>query len=591
MMLRQGVTKRGDAINATDLSNHANHHAAVHSILKNRQIKVASEPIKRSKSVSRREGGLSSSLTRQRSRSRSDSARKLGRKGKSKNRSQSQPPRSQINTIRENKGHEDSISLLKKLEKNSPHSSLPTDCGKNTLSARCKSERDWDVEQRPSRGRDTGARQMCASALVSTSRSARGASLNRYSNFLRRGRSASAKGREDKNKSLIRYVSSSRILHSHQEAVDTSKEHSRDEVAPYDAIVLRENSFESFQSSLTGDLEMTKPRSKSLIRSAIRHLGITSKKRLDHSSRDQDNDNTQVTESTTKTSNEDNSNAKYAEASQREWNPENTLLKQQGEQLEIIDSDSDEDRSCATRSDQGLSDSCDKLNNEGNGTTFQYDPFHSSEHPMFRTTMQCDEESAASPQKDLAPNRLASSIGKVIGRGRSLSIGRKKIGIDLESKELKQNRSKRSKSIHRQLQRTTKQQTKRKQTILRSVSVDPKTKRSSRDKRKSTNRSTSLARMQSKKTCATFNTQKSEFLQSSEKPRKKKVKCIVCRQRLSKGQCVEHLDLYFCSGSDGLTSCFQCAKCQCELNRLPAEDIRVCNAQVMTNSRGSVVRW
>jgi hypothetical protein len=205
--------------------------------------------------------------------------------------------------------------------------------------------------------------------------------------------------------------------------------------------------------------------------------------------------------------------------------------------------------------------------------------------------MQCDEESAASPPKDLTSKRLASSIGKVIARGRSLSVGRKKIGIDLESQiEPKQSQSKRSKSIHSKLQKPTKQQSSKKQSKLRSASVDTKTKRSNRGKSKSSSRSISAARMQPKKKCDSLNDQKAEFLQSSEKPRKKKVKCIVCRQRLSKGQCVEYLDLYFCPDSDGQVSCFRCAKCQCPLNQLPAEDIRVCNAQVMTNSRGSVVQ-
>ena len=600
-MLRQGVTKRGDAINVADLSNSnfANHHAEVHSILKNRHIKVTPEQPRRSKSVSRREGGVSSSLTRRRSRSRSGSARKLGSKSKSKSRSQSQPPRNRSTNNTEKKSKllvetdsgldEDELGLLEKSCKESvPFPSY--DYRKNTCDTRCKSERDQNGNDRLSRGRDTGARHQSESVLLPSTRSARGASLSRYSNFLRRGRSASARDRKQQNKSLVRCVSPSRIVHSQQEVMGVSKRHSREEV-PYDAIVLRENSFESFQSSLTGDhLEMVKPRSKSLIRSAIRHLGMTSKKRLDQSTRDQDNDNTQVTESTMNTSSK-NSNADCAEPSQTQWDPEDTLLKQQGEQLDIIDSDSEEDRSCATRSDQGLNDSCDKLNDEGNDT-FQYDPFHSSGHPMFQKTMQCDEESAASPPKDLTSKRLASSIGKVIARGRSLSVGRKKIGVDLESQiEPKQNQSKRSKSIHPKLQKPTKQQSTKKQSKLRSASVDTKTNRSNRGKSKSSSRSISVARMHSKKKGASLNDQKVEFLQSSEKSRKKKVKCIVCRQRLSKGQCVEYLDLYFCPDSDGQVSCFRCAKCQCQLNQLPSEDIRVCNAQVMTNSRGSVVQW
>jgi hypothetical protein len=370
-------------------------------------------------------------------------------------------------------------------------------------------------------------------------------------------------------------------------------EHDARKGIPYDAIVVRENSFESHESSLTAvsnELLNAKPRSKSLIRSAIKHLGISSKRKEEHL-RDHDIDNTQVTESTMNTSGEE-SNATCAPAPK--WNPKNSLLKQ-GEQLEIIDSDSDEDDSCATRSDQG--DNCNKLN-LGGTDTLKYDQvFHSSEHPMFRKTMDCEDDESAdfshsSPLKELKPRRWAS-IGKTIGRGRSLSVGRRKFQTDLEAKITPKNNDD-DEANQKQLSKPTSRQSQKKQvkpttkqSKLRSASVDTRSLAKATSKGK-TSRSISVSRISRKK----VNTnQETEFLPAATKPRKKKVKCIVCRQRLSKGQCTEHLDLYFCAQTSEQKSCFQCAKCHCELDQLPPGDLRVCNAQVMTNSRGSVVQW
>eukprot|EP00804_Cyclotella_cryptica_P009447 CCRYP_017780-RB/>CCRYP_017780-RB protein AED:0.01 eAED:0.01 QI:1656/1/1/1/0.5/0.33/3/381/893 len=111
-----------------------------------------------------------------------------------------------------------------------------------------------------------------------------------------------------------------------------------------------------------------------------------------------------------------------------------------------------------------------------------------------------------------------------------------------------------------------------------------------------THRSTSVSRMPSKKN-ATNRADKStapkpEFLPSTVKPRKKKVKCIVCRKRLSKSNCIEHMDLYFCAGSDGHNSCFQCVKCHFGLDQLIGEDanVRLSGCQVISNARGSIVQ-
>lgn len=425
-----------------------------------------------------------------------------------------------------------------------------------------------------------GARQQSEPAELSISKPpSRGASLNRYSNFLRRGRSASARGRQQRNQ--------------HGDGNEDVRKG-----IPSDAIVVRENSFESHESSLTGDHELHRqPRSESLIRSAIRHLGISKKR--DQDGREHDNDNTQVTESTLNTSG-DISNASSTPKPQ--WDPSNSLIKQSG-QLEIIDSDSEEDQSCATRSDQGLNDSNNELV-EDTGTLKYDQAFHSSEHPMFRKTMDCDEESEnlslTLPSKELRPRHLMASIGKVIGRGRSLNVSRRKFKTNQDAAAdaaaataAEAEHSSPPVQTHSRSQSSSHQLPKKKpvkQSKLRAASVDTRNRlKPSGSKKNKSSRSISVSRVSSaKKVIANSD---AEFLPTAVKPRKKKVKCIVCRQRLSKGQCIEHMELYFCCGLDGQGSCFQCAKCRCALDQLPPGDVRVCNAQVMTNARGSVVQW
>ena len=600
-MLRQGVTKRGDAINVASTSTYASHHAEVHSILKNRHINVqaiapAPEGARRSKSASRREaGGLSSSLTRTRSKSRS--SRKLGGKPKGK-RSHSQPAvdhgeSKRSAKLKQQSDDEDERCLLD--GSSDEYDISPThhsDHRKNNV--RSKSERVRNDSRAP-RGRDIGARQQSEpTQLPITKPPTRGTSLNRYSNFLRRGRSASARGRQQQQNQLIRSLSPNRFLYSQQQ--ESANDDARRDI-PYDAIVVRENSFESHESSLTGDHEYhSKPRSKSLIRSAIRHLGISKKNPV---SQELDNDNTHVTESTLNTSCDISNTSSSAAPAQ--WDPKKSLL-QQGGQLEIIDSDSEEDQSCATRSDEGLNDSNNKLDMEEAHDTLKYDQvFHSSKHPMFRKTMDCDEESEnisnTSPPKEPKPRQLMASIGKAIGRGRSLSVSRRKFTKGQEADTVVAARpsmqTQHSKSSNRQLQKKpVKQHSMSKQSKIRAASVNTQNRlKASASNRSKSSRSISVSRMSKKKVATGSDGQKAEFLPDAVKPRKKKVKCIVCRQRLSKGQCVEHMDLYFCSGLDGHGSCFQCAKCRCALDQLPSGDIRVCNAQVLTNNRGSVVQW
>lgn len=601
-MLRQGVTKRGDAINASSSSTFAIHHAEVHSILKNRHIKVqaispAPEGTRRSKSTTRHEkGGLSSSLTRTRSKSRS--SRKLGSKSKSK-RSHSQPAsrsksesKSKTKPTRQDDEVEDDERGL--LESSGGCDSSPARSFERKGNVRSKSERR--TKDAPvSRGRDMGARQQSEPAELLTSKPpSRGASLNRYSNFLRRGRSASARCRQQQNQ-LMRSLSPSRFLYSQQQDGEGNCDARKG--IPYDAIVVRENSSESHESSLTGDHELHRqPKSKSLIRSAIRHLGISKKR--DQGGREQDNDNTQVTESTLNTSGEMSNSSSTAKP---QCDPSNSLLKQTG-QLEIIDSDSEEDQSCATRSDQGLNDSNNKLDVE-DADTLKYDQvFHSSEHPMFRKTMDCDEESenlslTLSP-KELRPKQLMASIGKAIGRGRSLSVSRRKFKTNQDAAAVaaaatEETEHTRPAPAHSRSPSSSRQLPKKKpakQSKLRAASVDTRNRlKPSASKKKKSSRSISVSRVSSAKKIIANS--EAEFLPTAIKPRKKKVKCIVCRQRLSKGQCIEHMDLFFCCSSDGQSSCFQCAKCRCALDQLPSGDVRVCNAQVMTNSRGSVVQW
>ena len=369
-----------------------------------------------------------------------------------------------------------------------------------------------------SRGRDTESRNQSGS-------SSRGASLNRYSKILR-GRSANI-----------------------------------DSIA-YDEIVIRADSYGSSQQSSLTDHEHRKPtRSKSLIRSAIKHLGMSARKRNDQETRDHGNDNSQGTGSTITAS---------EESSPVQWEPQSSLVIS-GKQLEIIDSDSDEDQSCATRSDKGPNDSITKLNTEGMDTLEYGEVFHSSEHHLFRNTMDYDDEcgdlSNSSTPKESKPNRW-KSIGKAIRRSRSVSVRRGKCNSDDVAKNKR-------KEEHPDTNRPVQQQVISKRNKLRSASLDTK----KAIMKVNIGRSFSVSRISPKKT---------EVSPTSTLPQKK-VKCIVCRQRLPRGQCVEHMGLFFCAGLDGL-SCFQCAKCRCSLDHLTIDDVRVNNAQVITNSRGSVVQ-
>jgi len=456
------------------------------------------------------------------------------------------------------------------------------------------------TDDRESRGREIGRQQTERNPSNKPSRST---SLSRYSNFIRRGRSASATLRHQQNQFLLRSLSPHRLLYSHHQEDSANHEPTHHGI-PYTAVV-RKNSFGSGESSLTTDQQSElskKPRSKSLIRSAIQHLGISSKKK-----HDQDFDDTQVTESTANTVEDSQTSSSHTATPQ--WDPSHSILKDVG-QLDIIDSDSEEDGSCATRSEQGHNESRTSLNIE-EVDTYKYEQvYNSCEHPLFTTLG--DQYEASGDVSDLSftnrneqkPKRWAS-IGAAIGRGRSLSVSRRKIkeenktnskpeddaGIDLSIP------SQRSNSLKRHLSKKSVNQPITTQRKLRSASVDAMNRmKTSKKSKTATHRSISVSRMPSKKKAACgvdlSTAPKPEFLPSAVKPRKKKVKCIVCRKRLSKGKCIEHIDLYFCAGSDDQSSCFQCVKCHFGLDQLIGEDdnARLSGCQVISNARGSIVQ-
>lgn len=507
MMVPQGVTKRGVKASSGPMTL-PNHHAEVHSILKNRHIRVhaispASEAI--------RERGIS--LPRRRSKSRSKTRKKS--ESKNKQRSHSQPAQCRTSEVNVPSLQDSEVGDFHKDERGSRNSNKI-----DLAESRSSRGRQGSTNSEVSRGRDAGTRKQSGS-------STRGASLNRYPNILR-GRNAS-----------------------------------NDSIAYDDEIVIRAESFgSSQQSSLTAD-ERRKPRSKSLIRSAIKHLRMSSKKRYDQVTRDHEN-YTQGTGSTITAS---------EESSPVQWDPQSSLVISGKQLLEIIDSDSDEDQSCATRSDKGPNDSSTKLNTEGIDTLDYGEVFRSSEHHLFRNTMEYDEEggdlSNSSTTKESKPNRWIS-IRKAVGRSRSVNVRRRKCKSDNVAKD-KQKEERPSTVKNKSVQ----QQIISKGSKLRSASVDTKKAMM----KVNIGRSFSVSRISPKK---------AEISPSSTMPQKK-VKCIVCRQRLSRGHCIEHMGLYFCAGLDG-PSCFQCAKCRCSLDHLTSEDARVNNAQVITNSRGSVVQ-
>jgi hypothetical protein len=268
--------------------------------------------------------------------------------------------------------------------------------------------------------------------------------------------------------------------------------------------------------------------------------------------------------------------------------------------------DSDEEDSCATRSEHNES---------------KYDEvFHSDQHPTFQTMAAAGDENdenylSFTKRSEGKPAKRWGLVGKAIGRGRSLSVGRRKMKEESEaranSKEKKagrgevaqdvQMRSGRSKSLRQQLQmkespehpvqqETKQEQLAAKQHKLRSASVDGMN-RLKTNKNNASQRGISVSRMPSKKKVNDLSTdQKPDFLPSPVKPRKKRVKCIACRKKLSKAKCIEHMDLYFCAASEDAGLCFTCAKCHCGLDKLVPGDLRVCNAQVISNSCGSSVQ-
>lgn len=634
-MLRQGVTKRGEAINALGCTGTSeSHHAEVHSILKNRQMTVENGfnkkravspspgPTRRSKSVHTTEV-LASTVTGQ---SKSKSSKPKSSSSESKSRSHSQPPQSRAASASKSQqsqkpskpksrpmlahydsrpsGAQEERGLLESSSSGSSthgDSSPPRSSGDRISRGNIQNKSGRGrTDDRESRVREIGRQH---TERHPSNKPSRSTSLSRYSNFIRRGRSASATLRHQQNQFLIRSLSPHRLLYSQQQGDPANHEPTRHGI-PYTAVV-RKNSFGSGESSLTTEQQSElskKPRSKSLIRSAIQHLGISSKKK-----HDQDIDDTEVTESTANTVEDSQANSSQTTAPQ--WDPSHSILKDVG-QLDIIDSDSEEDGSCATRSEQGDNERRNSLNIE-EVDTYKYEQvYNSCEHPLFTTRVE--QYDASGDVSDLSftnrneqkPKRWAS-IGAAIGRGRSLSVSRRKIKEENKTSSKPEDDAEldltipiqRSNSLRRHLSKKSVNQPITTQHKLRSSSVDAMNQmKTSKKSKTATHRSISVSRMPSKKKalCGVdlSSAPKPEFLPSAVKPRKKKVKCIVCRKRLSKGKCIEHIDLYFCAGADNQSSCFQCVKCHFELDQLIGEDdnVRLSGCQVISNARGSIVQ-
>ena len=146
-------------------------------------------------------------------------------------------------------------------------------------------------------------------------------------------------------------------------------------------------------------------------------------------------------------------------------------ILQKGGELEIIDSDSDdEDGSCATRSKHNKSIRS-SLNMDSPVPIKYNEVFHSHQHPMFQTTASVDDENddnflLFTKRSKGKPAKRWGLVGKAIGQERSISVGRREMKKEYKaggkSKERVrhgevaqdvQTRSGRSKLLRRQLQK------------------------------------------------------------------------------------------------------------------------------------------
>jgi len=451
----------------------------------------------------------------------------------------------------------------------------------------------------------------------------RSSSLNRYPSFLRRGRSQSASPRQAlSTNSLMRSLSPKRfnlssISGSFPCHHSTS---SPEEDAPPNTSYIHSNSAgnSTIQSSLTGNSDphrftKSKNRSKSLLRSAMKSLGISGKKKTDVDTATEETYASPFTERSYTKLDIDNpvvkppTNTNPTMNHQGLWNPSDSILEKVG-QLQRIDSYSDEDGtssrhddSYATASDNGVDV---KEHADENDDTFDYDAAYSCAHPMFQNKMSIDDESGelsyeenqSSTKKKDRTTRSKQRTGwasSIIGRGRTLSLTRVSRSKN-ETPSLsapfafsrpnllggrhQKDSSRRQEKLKRSHKTEQRNLSYRSNSVPRNISGPKPSINTSRN---------SIPRKPTIKRKESSNSRKSDRSSSSNKPKMMSRKCIVCRSRLSKSNFISFMDFDFCVGS-----CFQCARCRCSLDQLldSNDNERLNGAQVISNARGSIVQ-